>query len=111
VLADVDKIWIRELQLVHRNVTEDNQFLTFGLDEDTRVTRGVSGRRHKPHAGRNLELAVDEDHRAGVTQRLDAVAQVRPLRERLFGHEVRPFGVGDDVAGVRKETSQPTWST
>ena len=45
------------------------------------MPRRVAGRRHKSHTRRHFELAVDEDHRAGVAQRLDTIAQVRAQRE------------------------------
>ena len=47
MVADVDEIRIGELQVVHRDVAEDNQLRTFGLDEDARMARRVAD----PHNG------------------------------------------------------------
>ena len=60
---------------MHHDVAEDDELFAFGLDEYARMPRCVAGRRDKAHAGHNFELAVDENHQAGVAQRLDAVAR------------------------------------
>jgi hypothetical protein len=58
---------------MHHDVAEDNELFAFGLDEHARVPRCMAARRDEAHAGHNFELAVDENHQAGVAQRLDTV--------------------------------------
>ena len=71
------------------------------------MARGVAGRRHEANPRRDLELCVDEHDEAGIGQRLDAIAEMRPLLERLLGHEERPVVRRHDVASVWKGAVPP----